>query len=166
MQSLSDQLLKAGLITEEQFARAKSGPKRGRKRPRRSGAVRRNAQNAGAALAGAQAGPQAEERRAKSGAVPRMLDLKDPGKLKICQAVEKHRLRDDTSGEVSFHFVLRNQRVGKMFVSQEVAKRLEAGELAIVEFGTAEDHAIVSAPAVSAIRAVDGDAVRFHNSQT
>ena len=90
-----------------------------------------------------------------------MLDLSDPNQLALSRAIETHKVRENTRGDVPFHFALRDGRVRKMFVSKETQSALESGRLAIVENGEAEVHIIVSAEAVPAITAVDPQVVRF-----
>ncbi len=158
MQSLRDQLLKAGLVTKEQAQKAEGGGNRRRKR--RGGRARK------AEGAPTEDNKQGEAKPAKKPGdqpVNRMVDLTQPGMLEIMQAVESHRLREDVTGEVPFYFTLRDQRVRKLFVTHEISRGLEAGRLAIVENGAADQHIIVTSEAVSPIRAADPEAVRFFN---
>jgi uncharacterized protein YaiL (DUF2058 family) len=144
MHNLRDHLLKAGLVTKEQVARAeseKSGKKKKRRPPKKNG-----------------------EQRAKDQPVNRMIDLSDPQRLQLAQAIESHRVRGETKGEIAFNFTLRDGRIRKMFVSKETQDGLEKGSLAIVEHGEVESHIIVSAEALPAITLVDREAIRFHNS--
>ena len=160
MQSLRDQLLKAGLVTKEQAQKAEGGASRRRKR--RGGRARSKTAEGGAA----DETKQADAKPAKKPGdqpVNRMVDLTVPGMLEIMQAVESHRLREDVTGEVPFYFTLRDQRVRKLFVTHEISRGLEAGRLAIVENGAHDQHIIVTSEAVSPIRAADPEAVRFYN---
>jgi uncharacterized protein YaiL (DUF2058 family) len=173
MQSLRDQLMKAGLVTREQADKAEAAGKRG---PRRGGGgsrergERREGGAPGAAPAEAQAAPTAPRPpprpQAKKGAEKpvRLLDLSDPSRLRILQAIEANRVREETQGEEQFFFPLRDGRLRKLFVNAETVARLESGGLAIVENGEAEKHVLVLSEAVAAIRAVDPEAVRFHNA--
>lgn len=148
MHSLRDHLLKAGLVTQEQVTRVeeqKNGRRKKRRPPKKNGA--------GAA-------PRQDPKKQP---VNRMLDLSDPKRLEIAQAIEAHKVRGETTGEVPFHFALRDGRVRKMFVSKEMQSGLENGQLAIVENGDADVHVIVASDALPAITAVDAEAVRFHN---
>jgi uncharacterized protein YaiL (DUF2058 family) len=149
MHSLRDHLLKAGLVTKEQAARAeaeKSGKKK-KRRPKKNGDQK---QEMSSAVRSAQP-------------LHRMIDLSDPQRLQLAQAIESHRVRGETKGEIAFNFTLRDGRIRKMFVSKEMQAGLEKGALAIVENGEVERHIIVSAEALPAITVVDRDAVRFHN---
>lgn len=164
MMSLRDQLLKAGLVTEDQVAKAEAATKKGGRRSP-GGRDRPRGQGPKPGQEGAEAKPKQPQPSKKSDrpGLPRMLDMSDPIKLQILQAIEAHRVRVDTKGEVPFYFPLRDGRVRKMFVTQAVMGELEAGKLAIVEHGEVERHILVAAEAVSAIREADPEAVRFFN---
>lgn len=149
MHSLRDHLLKAGLVTQEQVTRVEE-QKNGRRKKRRGKKT------------GAKAAPNKTD--AKKQPVNRMVDLSDPKRLEIAQAIEAHKVRGETSGEVQFHFALRDGRVRKMFISEEMQSGLEKGQLAIVENGDVDAHVIVASEALPAITAVDAEAVRFHNA--
>jgi uncharacterized protein YaiL (DUF2058 family) len=157
MQNLRDQLLKAGLITEEQRQKAEANAER---RPRGKSNVERN-EHAPEKKAEK---PKISKKALMKQPVNRMIDLSDPRLLKIFQAIEEHRLRESPKGEIPFHFSLRDGRVRKIFVKKSVFEGLEAGTLAIVENGEEERHQIVAAAAVAIICDVDPDAVRFFAS--
>ena len=141
MQNLRDQLLKAGIVTKEQVAKAESEKSGKKKKKRRS---------------------KSDQKRPQP--LNRMIDLSDPQRLKMAQAIESHKVRGDTTGEIAFNFTLRDGRIRKMFVSKEMQAGLEKGALAIVENGEMESHIIVSAEALPTITTVDRNAVRFHNA--
>src|SRR5688500_6499956 len=133
MHSLRDHLLKAGLVTKELAAKAeaeKSGKKKKRRPPKKNGH---------------------DNGKPKTHVPNRMLDLSDPQRLKIQQAIESHKVRGDTKGEIAFNFTLRDGRIRKMFVSKEMQAGLGSGNLAIVENGEAESHIIVSSQALAQI---------------
>ncbi len=155
MQNLRDQLLKAGLITEEQKHKAEAEPSS------RDHRRQRNAQDKSKGEGEKHPKPQISKKALMKQPLNRMLDLSDPRLLKIFQAIEEHRLRDSPKGDIPFHFPLRDGRVRKIFVKKSVFDGLEAGTLAIVENGEAEKHQIVAAEAVPIIRDVDQEAVRF-----
>lgn len=146
MQNLRDQLLKAGLVTEEQVTKAEA---QARPRPKKKPKKPRSA-------------PTRREVAAQP--VNRMVDTSDPVRLEILQAVEEHRVRGNTRGDVEFYFSLRDGRVRKLFVSPQISGGLASGRLAIVENGAPDTHIIVSSEAVAAIRAADANAVRFFNA--
>ncbi len=150
MHSLRDHLLKAGLVTKEQVAKAEAD-KRGHKKKKRRPPKKNDMPS------GAQPAP------ARPNEPHRMMDLSDPLRLKLAQAIESHRVRGETRGEIAFNFTLRDGRIRKMFVSKEMQAGLERGDLAIVENGEVERHIIVSSEALGSIADIDRDAVRFHN---
>jgi uncharacterized protein YaiL (DUF2058 family) len=175
MQNLRDQLLKAGLITEEQRSAAEARATKDRdKRKPRNGENKKSATEMDRAPSTGEE-PSDPQRRAASRPklsrkelmkqpVNRMLDLSDPGLLKIFQAIEEHRVRDNTTGDVPFHFTLRDGHVRKISLKPEIVGALERGEVAIVENGQHDRHTIVASDAVSIIRQVDPEAVRFSNA--
>lgn len=176
MQNLRDQLLKARLITEDQRAKAEARSGRDGRSGRATRANRPKKESRGSPGEGSPGEAPAAEPEGRSMSMPklskkalkaqpvnRMLDLSDPGLLRIFQAIEQHRLREDSKGEIPFHFTLRDGRVRKMLVRQEIVDGLESGRLAIVESGQQDRHVIVTAEAAPAIREVDPEAVRFLN---
>jgi uncharacterized protein YaiL (DUF2058 family) len=212
VQNLREQLLKAGLITEDQKSKAETqqdrkGPRRrddsrAQREPSKNGssnretaagdaqkqdsqkqdaqkqdpqkqdlqkqdAQKQDPQKQDAQKQDAQKQPQPQKPSKKQLAkqpVNRMLDLSDPKMLKILQAIEANRVREETKGDISFHFTLRDGRVRKIYVNQVTSEGLEAGRLAIVEHGEIGRHVIVGAGALSSIREADAEAVRFANS--
>lgn len=182
MQNLRDQLLKAGLITKEQSEKAGLRGRHAAREPRRDrgdrsdrgdrrdpGAVPEKIEapaNAGkeALHSAAKEKPKFSKKELRLQPVNRMLDLSDPGLLRIFQAIEEHRVRGEISGNIPFHFCLRGGRVRKIAVSQETFDGLESGALAIVEFGEENKHVIVLSAAVPMIREADAEAIRFHNT--
>jgi uncharacterized protein YaiL (DUF2058 family) len=171
MQSLRDQLLKAGLVTVEQAERSNQGDKRrgrGREGQRNEGGkdggkVDAKAEGKVDGKPEAKGQPAPKPKRPHNGPIPRMVDLSDPIRLRIFQAIEVHRLRGETQGDQPFYFTLRDGRVRKLFVTSAISKELEGGKLAIVENGASDQHVIVAVDAVYAIREADPEAVRFSN---
>ena len=145
MQNLREKLAKAGLVSEDQVAKAEataSRRARERKKTGRPDSRRR---------------PRLDSNPAQ-GASP-----DDESTLRILRAIEQHRVRGDTRGEQEFHFELRDGRVRKLFLTRDVSHGLAAGRLAVVEWGEADRHIVVEREAVPKIRAVDGEAIRFFN---
>jgi hypothetical protein len=101
MQSLRDQLLKAGLVTVEQAERSNQGDKRrgrGREGQRNEGGkdggkVDAKAEGKVDGKPEAKGQPAPKPKRPHNGPIPRMVDLSDPIRLRIFQAIEVHRLR-------------------------------------------------------------------------
>lgn len=174
MQNLRDQLLKAGLITEEQRAKAEARPEHDRGR-RAKGQAQQADRDRDRAPEGGTDGrnpreevsipsmPKLSKKALMKQPVNRMIDLSDPGVLKIFQAIEAHRVAGSVKGDMPFHFSLRDGRVRKIFVTKEIEEALGSGRLAIVENGEPEKHVIVASDAVPIIREVDPEAVRFCN---
>lgn len=151
MQSLRDQLLKAGLVTQDQVTKveateANKAKRKRRKKPSSKGPAR----------------PRSPEDKAPSAPI-RTVDLTEPNRLRIFQAIERHRVRGETRGEMEFYFKLRDNRVRKMYVSKEISGGLQSGRLAIVENGEPEKHIIVGCDAVAPIAEIDPGMVRFFN---
>ena len=142
MPTLREQLLQAGLVSPEQAEKAEEKvANKGKTRRSKRGGRGRNKATA-----------------------ERSVDLEDPKRLEVMQAIEQHKLReDDYSGEIAFNFTTRGDaKIRKLFVNVRTAAKLGAGELAIVENGGEKEHIIVTKDAVARIKAVDPDAVRFH----
>ena|SRR5687767_12071748 len=152
MQNLRDQLLKAGIITEDEHRSGSTAKaqKQKNKQPQQQGQQQ-------------QPKKDKPKKRSTQGPVLPTVDVSNPQILRIMQAIEQHRLREETKGDVQFHFATRDGRVRKMFVRPAIAEGLEEGRLAIVERGDPEQHIIVAAAAVPLIRDVDPEAVRFFN---
>lgn len=153
MQSLRDQLLKAGLVTQDQVtkvevAEANKTRRKRRKKPAAPGTP-------------GERKPAAEKRVFTP---IRTVDLTEPSRLIIFQAIDRHRVRGETRGEMEFYFKLRDNRVRKMFVSKEISGGLQSGRLAIVENGEPEKHIIVGCDAVAPIAEIDPGMIRFFNS--
>ena len=147
MQSIRDQLLKAGLVSKEdvtkvEAADAQKNRRRKRKKPSKPAEKRVSPENR---------------------PVIRPVDLSEPSRLQIFQAIERHRVRGETRGEMEFYFKLRDGRVRKMYVSKEISGGLQSGRLAIVENGEPEKHIIVNCDAVAPIAEIDPGMVRFFN---
>ncbi len=155
MQSLRDQLLKAGLVTQDQVTKVEVAEANKTRRKRRKKPAGKPNERTGA--------PQ--ERRPPPPPI-RTVDLTEPSRLIIFQAIDRHRVRGETRGEMEFYFKLRDNRVRKMFVSKEISGGLQSGRLAIVENGEPEKHIIVGCDAVAPIAEIDPGMIRFFNSMS
>jgi len=78
---------------------------------------------------------------------------------RLRQLVETHRIRE--AGEVAFHYVRRNGKVGRLDVSAQTQQRLEQGAAAVVDDLGSPDCAVVPAEAAKRIYEVDPQAIRF-----
>src|SRR5471030_1542332 len=113
MQNLRDKLLKAGLVSEKQAneaAREKRPPKQQHRA--REEQVSTEEQQRRDAFAVREA-EQAEERRKEAAA-----RMQSERARRLRQLVESHRLTDK-KGEVTFHYVRRSGKIGRLDVSVE-----------------------------------------------
>lgn len=156
MQSLRDQLLKAGLVTKDQVSKVEVAEANKTRRKRRK-------KPAAPGTPGAERSGPPPEKRAPPPPM-RTVELTEPNRQIIFQAIDRHRVRGETRGEMEFYFKLRDNRVRKMFVSKEISGGLQSGRLAIVENGEPEKHIIVGCDAVNPIKEIDPGMIRFFNS--
>lgn len=163
MQNLRDKLLKAGLVSEQDVqeaerkrrderprpgAKARAAPESEEDRQRREAFAAREAE-------------LAEERR-KEAAKRAEAQMQSERAHKIRRLVEEHRIREP-AGEASFHFVKRSGKIGKLLVSPETAKLLEAGSAALVEDPGQPEPAVLPSAAAQRVYAIDARAIRFWN---
>ena len=159
MQNLRDKLLKAGLVTEKQAEEAareqRQGPARSHRQ--REKALTEEEQQRREAFAAREA-ELAEERR-KEAAKQAEARMQSERARRLRQLVETHRIRE--AGEVAFHYVRRNGKVGRLDVSAQTQQRLEQGAAAVVDDPGSPDCAVVPAEAAKRIYEVDPQAIRF-----
>jgi uncharacterized protein len=159
MQNLRDKLLKAGLVTEKQAEEAareqRQGPARSHRQ--REKALTEEEQQRRAAFAAREA-ELAEDRR-KEAAKQAEARMQSERARRLRQLVETHRIRE--AGEVAFHYVRRNGKVGRLDVSAQTQQRLEQGAAAVVDDPGSPDCAVVPAEAAKRIYEVDPQAIRF-----
>ena len=115
MQNLRDKLLKAGLVTEKQAQEAakqqrQDSPKKHREREKQVSEEERQRREAFAA----REVELAEERR-KEAAKQAEARMQSERARRLRQLVETHRIRQ--AGEVSFHYVRRSGKIGRLDVS-------------------------------------------------
>jgi uncharacterized protein YaiL (DUF2058 family) len=159
MQNLRDKLLKAGLVSEKQAQEAARDQRQGsaKKHREREKALSEEEQQRREAFAAREA-ELAEERR-KEAAKQAEARMQSERARRLRQLVEIHRLRE--AGEVAFHYVRRNGKVGRLGVSAETQKMLEQGAAAVVDDPGSPDCAVVPADAAKRIYEVDPQAIRF-----
>ena len=163
--SLRDELLKAGLVTSEQVARAERGsrppPKpaggkaaqrRAAKRRPRDAAKQRPPNQVPAPIpvptpAPVPAPEPAEPPGADPEAQVRQLNLE----IRRILGVEAEKAGAGAETDTPFHFD-REGRIKRVYVNEDQRRRLSGGELAIVGFG--RRHHLVSRPAGERIRAL------------
>jgi uncharacterized protein YaiL (DUF2058 family) len=164
MQNLRDKLLKAGLVSEKDLKEAERKKRDDKPRPAsfkaRVAKESEEDRQRREAFAAREA-EQSEERR-KEAAKKAEARMQSERAHKIRQIVESNRIREP-AGEVSFHFVKRSGKIGRIAVSAETAKLLGAGAAAIVEDPGQPEPAVVPAAAAQRVYAVDPHAIRFWN---
>jgi uncharacterized protein YaiL (DUF2058 family) len=164
MQNLRDKLLKAGLVSEKDVKDAEQ--KRREQKPKPASFKARVEQQSDEerqrreAFAAREA-ELADERRQEA-AKKAEARMQSERAHKIRQLVESHRIREP-AGEVSFHFVKRSGKIGRLAVSPETAKLLEAGAAALVEDPGQPEPAVLPGAAAERVHAVDPLAIRFWN---
>ena len=150
--SLRDELLKAGLVTSEQAARAERGS-RSPSKPARSKAAgnrvakrttkRRPRDASKQRLRSPGPGPAPAEPRAPSAdpeARVRQLNLE----IRRILDTEAEKAGAEAETDTPFHFT-REDRIKRIYVNEDQRRRLSDGELAIVGFG--RRHHLVPRPA-------------------
>src|SRR5919197_445940 len=176
MQSLREKLLKAGLISEDRLetqaeeARGKNG-----RAPRggpAGGSTRRN-----------QPMPRARgenEHPARSTRpIPKLPPLAVPNNKELQRLEARKQLElerrirelvvstqlEAPPGEQAFYFVTRKNRLRRMELTPDLARKLEAGEVAVVERPEPDriEHSIVPASTAERILELSSRAVRFYN---
>ena len=157
MQNLRDKLLKAGLVTEKQAKEAEKvhrEPRKHREREARETAEEKQRREAFAA----REAELAEERR-KEAAKQAEARMQSERARRLRQLVESHRMK--TGGDVSFHYVKRSGKIGRLAVSVELQQMLEQGAAAVVDDPGQPEGAVVPADAARKVYEVDKDAIRF-----
>ena len=145
--SLRDELLKAGLVTDEQAARAERGsrqsPKPARKSTHKSNRARATGETRGrpprrGAKPAANREPR-ESRQPSNAPASAASPAPDPDERVRQLNVEIRRILDaeaekaEPDSDTPFHFA-RGDRLKRLYVSADQRRRLTAGELAIVGF--------------------------------
>ncbi|HEX4382385.1 MAG TPA: DUF2058 family protein [Myxococcales bacterium] len=160
MQNLRDKLLKAGLVSEkqaQQAARDQKPPKQATHRVREEQISAEEQQRRDAfALREAE---QSEERRKEAAKVAEAR-MQSERARRLRQLVESNRIADK-KGEVTFHYVRRSGKIGRLDMSAELQQKLESGAAAVVEDPGSPDCAVVMADAARRIYEVDPHAIRF-----
>ena len=141
--SLRDELLKAGLVTSEQAARAERG-RRSSAKPARGKATAKPHRGAGRRAARSASGGELREpsrRRPPVPAEPPPPDTSPPDpeervrqlNLEIRRILDTEAEKAGAETDTPFHFP-RGERLKRLYVSEDQRRRLATGELAIVGF--------------------------------
>jgi uncharacterized protein YaiL (DUF2058 family) len=170
MQNLRDKLLKAGLVTEKQIETALTPPKkqeRNQRPPQRPAPSQRalaprvqTEEERQRAEAFALHDKELAEQRAKELAKQQEARLQSERARSLRALINEHKLQD-TLGEVSFHFVRRSGKVGRLALSPAVAKLLEEGAAAVVEMPGETDPAVLPGFAAKKAWTIDPRAIFF-----
>ena len=152
--SLRDELLKAGLVTSEQAARAERGRRASTKsaRGRAAGKPHRSVGRHAAKSAPGGRPQEASVRRAPIPAVPPSPDPEERVRqlnLDIRRILDTEAEKAGAETDTPFHFP-RGDRLKRLYVSEDQRRRLAAGELAIVGFRGR--HHLVPRPAGERVR--------------
>ncbi len=127
--SLRDQLLKAGLVSEKQARQAAHAQRVDRKQQGRQGVEAEREQRKHKVEAEQQAKRESDRAR-ESARRERVLDRETENRLR--QTIASGRL-EKTRGPRRFYFVTRDDRLPCLEVTDDVAQRLERGGAAITE---------------------------------
>ncbi len=161
MQNLRDKLLKAGLVTEKQVEKALTDNKRTHKGPPRPHAPRvQSPEEAQRAAAFAARDAEVAEQRRRDSAKANEAKQQSERARSLRALIAEHRLRE-TLGEVSFHFVRRSGKVGRLALTPAIAKMLEDGEAAVVELPGETDPAVLPGDAAKRAWTIDPRAIFF-----
>jgi uncharacterized protein len=158
MQNLRDKLLKAGLVSEkqaQQAARDQKPPKQAHRAREEQVSAEEQQRRDAFALREAE---QAEERRKEAAKVAEAR-MQSERARRLRQLVESNRI--PSKGEVTFHYVRRSGKIGRLDMSAELQQKLESGAAAVVEDPGSPDCAVVMADAAKRIYEVDPHAIRF-----
>ena len=159
--SLRDELLKAGLVTSEQAARAERGP---RQRPKPVATKTKGKSQGGSRIRPARPASRHRHRDPSVSVQPASVQpapapagspSTDPEEhvrrlnLEIRRILDAEAEKAEPEGDAPFHFA-RGERLKRLYVSEAQRRRLSAGELAIVGFRGR--HHLVPRPAGERVR--------------
>ena len=154
--SLRDELLRAGLVTGEQAARAERR-RRASSKPAGAKAAGKPHRGAGRRAARPASGGGARESSVRRPPVPVEPPLPDPEErvrqlnLDIRRILDTEAEKAGAETDTPFHFP-RGDRLKRLYVSEDQRRRLAAGELAIVGFRGR--HHLVPRPAGERVREI------------
>lgn len=148
--SLHDQLLKAGLVDEQQVKRAQKQKRKKNNQARKGKAT----QNDQARLDARQTQSERAERDRALNRQSQARQQKRQREAQIRQLIESNRLPAE-DGEVAYSFV-REKKVARIFVSEGLRKQLSQGSVAIVTL----DRRYVLVPAAVAVKIQQSDTSR------
>lgn len=159
MQSLKDKLLKAGLVSEEQAKKAEAEKAaRPAARARPAGPARPVQQRVPDEIP--KLPPLATSKEANRQLARQQLELDRKLREKVLAAEVPIEL-----GPATFHFVTRKGKLRRLELTEAQQKKLEQGELAVVERPDPDQiaHALVPAAVALELKAMSERCVRFLN---
>lgn len=166
MGSLRDELKKAGLLNDKDIRRVHQDEQQRKKDLGKEGVAEeeRRQRNEAAERAKAQAAKDRDLSRQRESERERK-EAQARTRLGIHNAILK-----DIGGPRRFHFITRQQTIVFLEVAPEIARRLEAGELAIINRPSeasgdfaGDDYAVVPRETARTVRELAPEAVRFWN---
>ncbi len=162
MQNLRDKLLKAGLVSQDQVKKAEEKPKPKARPPAPAPQKLQVADEEERQRREAFAVHDAEvaEARRKEAAKVAEARMQSERARTLRSLVQQHKLTG-TLGEVSFHYVKRSGKIGKLALTPELAGLLEGGEAAVVEDPGQPECVVVPSAAAEIFYKVDPKAIRF-----
>src|SRR5256714_10469859 len=128
MQNLRDKLLKAGLVTEKQAQEAAKDQRQGSAKPHRAREKQVSEEERQRREAFAAREAELAEERRKEAAKQAEARMQSERARRLRLLVETHRIRE--AGEISFHYVRRSGKIGRLDVSLKTQKDLEHGAAA------------------------------------
>jgi len=159
MQNLRDKLLKAGLVTEKQVEKALTDHKRSPKPPRPQPRAQSPEEAQRAAAFAARDAELSEQRRREQAKAAEAKQQSERARS-LRALIAQHRMQD-TLGEVSFHFVRRSGKVGRLALTPAIARLLEDGAAAVVEMPGETDPALLLSDIAKKAWAIDPRAIFF-----
>ncbi len=147
-----DQFLKAGLVNKKQVKKAKHKIRVKRKQNKEDNSTEAGNDARQEQLAHAKRNQELNRQRAAE-------KKQQEHQAQVKQLIEQNRLKRDDSGE-PYNFVEQN-KIKRIFVSEEMADQLSSGQLAIVKLG--DSYEVVPGKVARQIASRDKDALLvFH----
>ena len=159
MQNLREKLLKAGLVTNDQVKQAETKKANTRPLPPRPDPKKAEEERQRREAFALHDAELAEQRKKEQA---RLLEARKQSERahKLRALVQEFRI-EEPIGEVTFHYVKRSGKIGRLLLTPETALLLEKGLAAVVEDPGQPDAVVVSSAAAGQFHAVDPKSVRF-----
>ena len=155
MSSLSDQLLKAGLVTEEQVKKAAEKPKKkpfkAKKRPVKKKPIKKNEPSDLAQFYAERKNLENKEKQQEAQRKKEATRIKKENKQKIDKLIAANMLNDDEA-EIRYNFVV-GTSIKYVFVNEQQQQDLIDGKLAFTFMGS--KRCLISLSTAEKIKAID-----------